>query len=362
MTELPSGQPDEGWDPLSRRVGAVDPVVLGLVAFAVALVGLDLSFHRFSKWTMDHPAVTAVVTGVLVGLIAGLLLDRRARQREQARYRFLRLEGVKAMCAAAHSLILRLPIDKRNEQEFAMAEDALRTFKRELSSWQSVLLAIDEAGFLRHCYECAEHFSTALWLTRHPEQLPKGFSTLQSDPRELVDDDSAYFANQEERISNEELQKAEAAIYHHILKSSQKPRRVRKAEREMAKTAKQAEAVRADVAARLTAEEREKLLTRIYSESEPAFRQLLLILADRTDPTEPMTYADIAAAHTDWASTLSIAQATAAYDYQSIDQYRLYCPFRHVLGKDRMPRLSMDSEVASFLLRLDGEHRLPIQG
>jgi hypothetical protein len=121
--------------------------------------------------------------------------------------------------------------------------------------------------------------------------------------------------------------------------------------------------VRANVAAKLTAEQRETLLTRIYSESDPAFRQLLLILADRPDPTEPMTYADIARAHSGWVSQASVAYETAAYDYRSIDKFELYCPFWHVRVKeDRMLRLTMDSEVAACLLRLHGEHQLPVSG
>lgn len=145
MAEPQAGEPGEAPDRLSHRVRVLDPAALGLGVLAIALVALDLSWSPFSRWTMDHPAVTAVVTGVLVGLIAGLLLDRRARQREQEPYRFLRLAAVKGMCTAARVLSSELPSDETNDQEIAIGQDALRTFKRELSSWQSVLLAIDQA-------------------------------------------------------------------------------------------------------------------------------------------------------------------------------------------------------------------------
>jgi hypothetical protein len=206
-------------------VGAFDPVVSALVAAAAALIAVDLCWAQFSKWTMDHPAVTAVVTGVLVGLIAGLFLDRRARQREQSKYQFLRLEAMKALCAAVRELTSALPSDERDGKEIDLAENALRTFKRELSSWQGALLEIDEARFLRHCYECAEHFSTALRMMRHPES----HSWSLSPARGMVEDDSDYFASEEKRISVEEVRRAEVAIYHAMqqLKSSEASWRTR---------------------------------------------------------------------------------------------------------------------------------------
>src|SRR4051812_34167346 len=74
-------------------------------------------------------------------------------------------------------------------------------------------------------------------------------------------------------------------------------------------------------------EQGNELLTRIYVESEPPFRALLMLLAEREDPEARLYYGDILAAHPDWNASRSVAGAMGAYARRAVHRYGGYWPF-----------------------------------
>ena len=108
-------------------------------------------------------------------------------------------------------------------------------------------------------------------------------------------------------------------------------------------------------------EQRNQLLTRVYVESEPPFREMLMLVADREDPTAPLFYADILAASSEWGAKRSVAGAMGAYGRRSQHRYGSYAPFHRGWDHDEWSHfLTMDADVAAFLVELHGQRQLPL--
>jgi hypothetical protein len=110
----------------------------------------------------------------------------------------------------------------------------------------------------------------------------------------------------------------------------------------------------------MSEEQRNKLLTRVYVESDRPFRTLLMFLADRPHPADRMSFPDVRAAM-GWIDPRSMAGALGAYGHRANSRYGGYWPFhRHeVVGVDRY--LSMDEDVAAVLRDIHTKRRLPTQ-
>lgn len=109
-------------------------------------------------------------------------------------------------------------------------------------------------------------------------------------------------------------------------------------------------------------EQREELLTRIYVESEPPFRALLMLLADRDDPTEPMAYEDVLNAHMEWSSPRSVAGALGAFGRRTSYRYGDYWPLKRTWDNEKWSHfLAMDADIAAFMVKLHAERQLPLQ-
>ncbi|WP_148261095.1 hypothetical protein [Conexibacter woesei] len=105
-----------------------------------------------------------------------------------------------------------------------------------------------------------------------------------------------------------------------------------------------------------SAEERDELLRRVYVESEPMFRRLLHLIAEREDPSEPMSYADIGSAM-EFTSARSLPGMLGAYGRRSKFRYRGWDPFRRSWdGEAWSHYLAMDPDVAALVRRLYAEH------
>src|SRR5437588_10724050 len=70
----------------------------------------------------------------------------------------------------------------------------------------------------------------------------------------------------------------------------------------------------------MSAEQRSELLTRVYFESEPTFRRLLMLLADRPHPEAPMLFAEVSKAM-GWPSARSLPGALGAYGRRAKFRY-----------------------------------------
>lgn len=109
----------------------------------------------------------------------------------------------------------------------------------------------------------------------------------------------------------------------------------------------------------LTPEEVSGLVRRVYLDSEPTFRRLLLLLADRDDPTEPMLNEEVTDAM-GWTTARSLPGALGAYGRRANHRYEGFWPFRR--GWDHRHNsntIAMDAEIAERLRTLHEEHGLP---
>ena len=111
----------------------------------------------------------------------------------------------------------------------------------------------------------------------------------------------------------------------------------------------------------ISVEQRNELLARIYVESEPPFRALLMLLANRGEVSEPMYYGDILDAHPEWSSSRSVAGAMGAFSRRAEHRYGGYWPFDRAWDEDEWSHyLTMEVDVAAFLFRLHAERQLPL--
>ncbi len=112
----------------------------------------------------------------------------------------------------------------------------------------------------------------------------------------------------------------------------------------------------------ISVEQRNELLMRIYVESEPPFRALLMLLADRAAPDEPMFYGDILDAHSEWSASRSVAGAMGAFSRRSEHRYGGYWPFDRGWDEEQWSHyLTMEGDVAAFLLQLHADRQLPLE-
>ncbi len=111
----------------------------------------------------------------------------------------------------------------------------------------------------------------------------------------------------------------------------------------------------------MSTEQRNELLTRIYVESEPPFRALLMLLAERDAPDKPMYYGDVLDAHPDWSASRSVAGAMGAFSRRAEHRYGGYWPFDRDWDEEQWSHyLTMDDAVAAFLLDLHADRQLPV--
>ena len=106
-------------------------------------------------------------------------------------------------------------------------------------------------------------------------------------------------------------------------------------------------------------EQRNELLTRIYVESEPRFRRLLMLVADREDPTCPMAFGEIS--HTmGWPTARSLPGALGAFGRRTKHRYGGYWPLHRYWDHAEWSNfMTMDKDIAAFLVRLHAERGLP---
>ncbi|MDO9443662.1 MAG: hypothetical protein Q7T73_22500 [Beijerinckiaceae bacterium] len=99
-------------------------------------------------------------------------------------------------------------------------------------------------------------------------------------------------------------------------------------------------------------------LERIYKESEPKFRRLMLLVAERPDPTMPLPYEEVTTAM-GWSSPRSLPGALGAYGRRTKHRYDGAWPM--VREKDAADywSLTMPRELADEVLRLHAEFDLP---
>lgn len=100
-------------------------------------------------------------------------------------------------------------------------------------------------------------------------------------------------------------------------------------------------------------------LKRIYMESEPKFRKLMLLVAERDDPMAPISYEEVTTAM-GWTSARSLPGALGAYGRRSKHRYEGAWP----MNRDQDPQdsswsFSMPQEMADEIIRLHAEHDLP---
>lgn len=123
----------------------------------------------------------------------------------------------------------------------------------------------------------------------------------------------------------------------------------------------EAQEASAEQEVQISDEQRNELLTRIYVESEPPFRALLLLLADRDDPAAPMFYGDILSAHPDWSASRSVAGAMGAFGRRTVHRYGGYWPFERDWNHEQWSHfLRMDADVAEFLIDLHADRQMPL--
>lgn len=112
----------------------------------------------------------------------------------------------------------------------------------------------------------------------------------------------------------------------------------------------------------ISGEQRNELLTRIYAESEPPFRALLVLLAERNAPGEPFYYAAVLSAHPQWSASRSVAGAMGAFSRRAEHRYGGYWPFHREWDDEEWSHyLWMDDDVAAFLLELHAARQLPLE-
>jgi hypothetical protein len=106
-------------------------------------------------------------------------------------------------------------------------------------------------------------------------------------------------------------------------------------------------------------EQRSELLTRVYNESEPTFRRLLLLLADRPHPEDPMSFKDVTK-QMGWTKPRSLPGALGAYGRRANHRYGGFWPFtRPWDGGAWSYFLVMDPDVAAFVRDLHAKRQKP---
>lgn len=111
----------------------------------------------------------------------------------------------------------------------------------------------------------------------------------------------------------------------------------------------------------MSAEQREELLRRAYVESEPTFRRLLMLLAGRPEPDEPMYFADVSEAM-GWTSPRQLPGALGAYGRRAKHRYGGFWPFVSDWDVSAWSYfLVMDPADATFLRNLHAERALPTE-
>jgi hypothetical protein len=110
----------------------------------------------------------------------------------------------------------------------------------------------------------------------------------------------------------------------------------------------------------ISEEQREELLIRIYEESEPRFRRLLLLLADREDPAAPMSYEDVTSAM-GWTSPRSLPGALGAFGRRTKHRYGGFWPFDREHDAEQNWSLAMQASVADFVVELHVRRGLPAE-
>lgn len=107
----------------------------------------------------------------------------------------------------------------------------------------------------------------------------------------------------------------------------------------------------------MSVEQRDELLTRIYVESEPSFRRLLVLLAQRPKPAERLVFADASAAM-GWSNPRSLPGALGAFGRRTNHRYGGFWPFDRIEIADTW-YFAMDEEVAAVVRTLHARLRLP---
>ena len=74
-------------------------------------------------------------------------------------------------------------------------------------------------------------------------------------------------------------------------------------------------------------EELAKLIERIYLESEPKFRKIMLSVADRVDPEQPLWYTEVTTA-IGWPTPRSLPGALGAYGRRAKHRYKGFWPVK----------------------------------
>jgi len=109
----------------------------------------------------------------------------------------------------------------------------------------------------------------------------------------------------------------------------------------------------------MSEEQRQELLTRVYAESEPTFRRLLMLLADRTHPEDPMAYADVSAGM-GYTKSRQLPGALGAYGRRANHRYGGFWPFERTWDHGAWSHfLAMAIDDAAFLRDLHAKRQLP---
>ena len=107
-------------------------------------------------------------------------------------------------------------------------------------------------------------------------------------------------------------------------------------------------------------QQRNELLTRIYDESEPTFRRLLMLAAEREDPTLPVSFKDVTA-DMGWPTARSLPGALGAFGRRTKHRYGGYFPLRREWDETAWSWfMSMEADVAHFLRELHAERQAPL--
>lgn len=108
-------------------------------------------------------------------------------------------------------------------------------------------------------------------------------------------------------------------------------------------------------------EQRNELLTRIYDESEPNFRRLLMLAAERDAPTTGVPFT-VVTKEMGWTSPRSLPGALGAFGRRTKHRYGGYWPLRRDWDDAAWSWfMSMDDDVAAFLRALHAKRQLSTQ-
>jgi hypothetical protein len=110
----------------------------------------------------------------------------------------------------------------------------------------------------------------------------------------------------------------------------------------------------------MSIEQRHELLTRIYKESEPTFRRLVMLAAEREDPTRRVSFEQVTQ-DMGWPTPRSLPGTLGAFGRRTNHRYGGYWPFHRDLDHAEWSWfVSMDADVADFLLELHAMLQLPL--